>query len=32
MLKVVPPNGEDRKEFELSLDEIAREGARQCAR
>lgn len=29
MLKVVPPKTEDRKEFELSIDEIAREGARR---
>jgi len=29
MLKVVPPKGDSRKEFELSLDEIAREGARR---
>ena len=29
MLKVVSPKGDDRKEFELSLDEIAREGARR---
>lgn len=29
MLKVVTPKGEERKDFELSLDEIAREGARR---
>lgn len=29
MLKVVTPKAESRKEFELSLDEIAREGARR---
>lgn len=29
MLKVVTPKGEERKEFEMSLDEIAREGARR---
>lgn len=29
MLKLVPPKGVDRKDFELSLDEIAREGARR---
>lgn len=29
MLKVVSPKGEARKDFELSLDEIAREGARR---
>ena len=29
MLKVVTPEGVDRKDFELSLDEIAREGARR---
>ena len=29
MLKVVTPKGVDRKDFELSLDEMAREGARR---
>ena len=29
MLKLVTPKGVDRKDFELSLDEIAREGARR---
>ena len=29
MLKVVPPKSEPRQDFELSLDEIAREGARR---
>ena len=29
MLKVVPSKSDDRKDFELSLDEIAREGARR---
>jgi putative transposase len=29
MLKLVSPKGVDRKDFELSLDEIAREGARR---
>jgi hypothetical protein len=29
MLKLVTPKGVDRKDFELSLDEIAREGAKR---
>ena len=29
MLKVVPTKSDSRKDFELSLDEIAREGARR---
>ena len=29
MFKLLSPKGEARKEFEMSLDEIAREGARR---